>query len=210
MRPPLITIIIIIILVITFMQGIYNYIPETNRPSRVYSVAAVLYLQFALHVMLFRPWRMLCTFILALSVVCVQCPIWLLFAVPSFRAFPVRCFGIVWVILWCFQSPPIITGFTFASNFHIRWISNMRFLYFKIFSASFLITFLSIIIIIITTTNSTIIIWHYSPLRTFASLMDFSHSAVFLLLFPVFNFAFINVCLYTVLPSGFWSRHPLY
>jgi hypothetical protein len=49
------TLIIIIILVITFMQGIYNYIPETNQVSRVYSVAAVLYLHFVLHVMLFRP-----------------------------------------------------------------------------------------------------------------------------------------------------------
>jgi len=33
------------------MQCIYNYIPEPNRVSRVYSVAAVLYLQFVLHVM---------------------------------------------------------------------------------------------------------------------------------------------------------------
>jgi hypothetical protein len=46
---------VIIILVITFMQGIYKYIPETNHVSRVYSVAAVLYLQFLLQVMLFRP-----------------------------------------------------------------------------------------------------------------------------------------------------------
>ena len=30
------------------MQGIYNYIPETNHVSREYSVAAVLYLQFVL------------------------------------------------------------------------------------------------------------------------------------------------------------------
>jgi len=47
---------IIIILVITFVQGIYNfiYVPETKHVSTVYSVAAVLYLQFALHVMLFR------------------------------------------------------------------------------------------------------------------------------------------------------------
>jgi len=30
-----------------------NYIIETNHVSRVYSVAAVLYLQFVLHVMLF-------------------------------------------------------------------------------------------------------------------------------------------------------------
>ena len=43
-----------IILVITFMQGIYNYIPETNHVSREYSVAAVLYLQFVLHVILCR------------------------------------------------------------------------------------------------------------------------------------------------------------
>jgi len=46
--------VIIIILVITFMHGIYNYVTETNRFSRLYSVAAVLYLQFVLHVMLFR------------------------------------------------------------------------------------------------------------------------------------------------------------
>ena len=37
------------------MQAIYNYISETNHVSRVYSVAAVLYLQFVLHVTLFRP-----------------------------------------------------------------------------------------------------------------------------------------------------------
>ena len=47
--------IITVILVITFMQGINNYILETNHVSRVYSVAAVLYLQFVLHVLLLRP-----------------------------------------------------------------------------------------------------------------------------------------------------------
>jgi len=36
------------------MQGIYNYILETNYVSRVHSVAAVLYLQFVLYVMLFH------------------------------------------------------------------------------------------------------------------------------------------------------------
>jgi hypothetical protein len=34
--------VIVIVLVITFMQDIYNYIPETNHISSVYSVAAVL------------------------------------------------------------------------------------------------------------------------------------------------------------------------
>ena len=49
-----IVVIIIITPVITFMHGIYNYIPETNHVSTVHIVAAVLYLQFVLHVMLFR------------------------------------------------------------------------------------------------------------------------------------------------------------
>ena len=39
--------------IITLMQGIYNYITETKHVSKVCSVAAVLYLQFVLHVMLF-------------------------------------------------------------------------------------------------------------------------------------------------------------
>ena len=42
----------IIIIFITIMQGIYNYIPETHHVASVYSVAAVLYLQPLLHVML--------------------------------------------------------------------------------------------------------------------------------------------------------------
>ena len=33
------------------MQGIYNYIPETNHATRVQSVAAILYLQFMVHVL---------------------------------------------------------------------------------------------------------------------------------------------------------------
>jgi len=44
------------------MQSIYNYKPETHRVSKVCSVAAVLYLQFVLHVMLFRMLNVFCTF----------------------------------------------------------------------------------------------------------------------------------------------------
>jgi ABC-type nitrate/sulfonate/bicarbonate transport system permease component len=51
----IIIIIIIIMLVITLLHGIYNYVPETNHVSRVYSVETILYLQFVLHIMLFRP-----------------------------------------------------------------------------------------------------------------------------------------------------------
>ena len=47
--------IIIIIILVTCIQGIYNYIPQTNHVSAVHSVAALLYLQSVPHVMLFRP-----------------------------------------------------------------------------------------------------------------------------------------------------------
>ena len=73
---------IVVVVVIPFMLGIYNYIPETNHVSRVYSVAAVLYLQFVLLVMLLCPLNIFCTFTLALSAVCVQCPIQLFIAIP--------------------------------------------------------------------------------------------------------------------------------
>jgi hypothetical protein len=53
------------------MQCIYNCIPETNRVSRVYSVAAVMYLQFMLRVMLFSMLNMCCASTLALPAVCV-------------------------------------------------------------------------------------------------------------------------------------------
>ena len=44
---------------------------------------------------------------------------------------------------------PIITGITFVFTFHVRCISIVRYLYFRIFSASFLIKFIIIIVIII-------------------------------------------------------------
>jgi hypothetical protein len=45
------------------MQGIYNYIPETNHVSRMYSAAAVLYLQFVEYVILFCMSNIFCTFL---------------------------------------------------------------------------------------------------------------------------------------------------
>ena len=70
------------------MSGIYHYTPETNHVSRVYSVAAVLYLQFVLHVMLIRLRNMLCNFTPALTAVRLQCPIWPLFCTSLISCFP--------------------------------------------------------------------------------------------------------------------------
>ena len=44
----------ITVFVVTFLKFIYNYIPETYRVSKVHCVAAVLYLQSVLQVILFR------------------------------------------------------------------------------------------------------------------------------------------------------------
>ena len=44
---------LLLLLLVTFIPGIYKYIPETNHVSRVYSVAATLWLQFMVPVMLF-------------------------------------------------------------------------------------------------------------------------------------------------------------
>ena len=61
----------ILIIIVTFVQDIHNYVPETNHISRVHSVAAVLYLQFVLHVMLFRPRYMFCIFTLAVIIIII-------------------------------------------------------------------------------------------------------------------------------------------
>jgi hypothetical protein len=90
-----------IIFVIAPVQDIYYYVPETNHLCRVYSGAAVLYLSFVLHVMLFQILNMFCTFTLVLSLVCVQCPIRLLYVVSWF--FPECYLGNVWMTMSWFQ-----------------------------------------------------------------------------------------------------------
>ena len=41
-----------VLFVINFVQGIFNYIPQTGHISGVYSVAALLYSHFMVHVMM--------------------------------------------------------------------------------------------------------------------------------------------------------------
>jgi hypothetical protein len=50
----IVVVVVVVVVVITFRQGICSYISETNPVSVVYSIAAVLYLQRVLHVMLFH------------------------------------------------------------------------------------------------------------------------------------------------------------
>ena len=41
----LLLLLLLLLFVVTFMQGIYNYVPETNHVSGTYSATAILWLQ---------------------------------------------------------------------------------------------------------------------------------------------------------------------
>ena len=49
----IVVVVVVVVVIVAFKQSIYSYIFETNHVSRVYSVTAVLYLQFVICVMLF-------------------------------------------------------------------------------------------------------------------------------------------------------------
>ena len=124
------------------MQGICTYIPETNHVPREYSVSAILSLLFMVPISLvpapavlyfyfstFRTMRAVPN----MAVFCSSHTSWfprmlLMYFINDFEMVPVA---------------PVITGITLVYAFHMRCISIVRSLYFKIFSASFLITLLS-------------------------------------------------------------------
>ena len=75
-------IIIVTTIIISFMQGIYTYIPETNYVPREHSVAAILLLLFMVLISLVPVLNLLYFYISTFRSVCVQCPMWLFAVVP--------------------------------------------------------------------------------------------------------------------------------
>jgi len=140
------------------MQSIYNYIPETEHVCRVQWVAAVLYLQFVLHVMSFRLWNMFCTETLALSAVCVC-------AVSNMDAFCsslISCFPCL-LRRYCVSDfemvpvAPIITSYYYYYYYHLLyaeylylsfWENGVAAILLLLFTV--LISLVSVLIIIIT------------------------------------------------------------
>ena len=133
---------IIIIIIISFMQGIYTYIPETNSVPREYSVPTVLLLLFMVLISLGSVLNLLYFYISTFRSMC---------AVPNMAVFWSSLTS--WfpgMLLTCFLNDfeivpvsPIITGITFVFTFHMRCISIVRPLYFRIFSAAYYYTLLS-------------------------------------------------------------------
>ena len=110
---------------------------QTTFLVYIYSVAAVLYLQSVLHVMLFPLFNMFCTFTSALPAVCSA----------QYGSFlQLLHFALSrYVALSHFQTvpvAPIITGITFVFTVHMRSVSTVQSLYFRILSAPLFITFL--------------------------------------------------------------------
>ena len=124
------------------MQGSYTYIPETNHVRREYSVTAVLSVLFMVPISLVPALALLYFYVSTFRSVC---------AVPNMAVF---CSSFTsWfpgMLLMYFLNDfemvpvtPIIIGITLVFTFHMRCISIVKSLYFKILSASFLITYLS-------------------------------------------------------------------
>ena len=124
------------------MQGIYTYIPETNYVPREYSVAAILLLLFMVIISLVSVLNLLYFYISTFR---------RMYAVPNMAVFCISlssCFPVI--LLTCFLNDfeivpvaPIITGIAFVFTFHMRCISTVKSLHFRIFRASSLVTFLS-------------------------------------------------------------------
>ena len=135
---------------------IYNlYAQCLQLRSRVHIVAAVLYLQSVPLVMLFRTWNMFCTFTLLLS------EVWS----PPHSYLPLMLLRYCLNDFRCLQLPYYYCC-RFGFTFHVCWISIIRSVYCRIFSA-FLIAFLSpeiatsIIIIIIIIIIRVVVITHF-------------------------------------------------
>ena len=116
----------------------YAYIPEKNHVPREYSVAAILLLLFMVLISLVPVLNLLYFYISTFRSVC---------AVP-YTSMAVFCSSLTscfpdMFLTYCLNDfeivpvAPIVTGITFDFTFHMRCISIVRSLCFRIFSASF-------------------------------------------------------------------------
>ena len=124
------------------MQGIYTYIPETNYVPREYSVAAILLLLFKVLISLDSVFNLLYFYISTFRSMC-GVPNMAVFCSSLTSCFPGMLLTYLLNDFEIVPIAPIITGITFVFTFHMSCISIVRSLCFRIFSACFLITFLS-------------------------------------------------------------------
>jgi hypothetical protein len=74
------------------MEAVYNSISETDTVCALRNAAAVLWLQFTVHMMLFPTINVTSFYISTFrGIAYVQCPVWLFYIVACCRAFPLCC-----------------------------------------------------------------------------------------------------------------------
>ena len=129
-------IIIIIIIVISFMQGIYTHIPETSYVPREYGVAAILLLLFMVLISLVSMLNLLYFYISTFRSMCAV-PNMAVFCSSLTSWFPGMLLTYFLNVFEIVPVAPIITGIAFVFTLHMRCISIVRSLYFRIFSACF-------------------------------------------------------------------------
>ena len=122
------------------MQGIYTYIPETNYVPREHRVAAILLFLFMVLISLLSVLNLLYFYNSTFRSMCAV-PNIAVFCSSLTSWFPVMLLTYFLNVFEIDPVAPIITGITFVFTFHMRCISVVRSLYFRIFSASFLITY---------------------------------------------------------------------
>ena len=130
------------------MQGSHTHIPETNHFPREYIVAAIVSLLFMVPLCLVPALALLFFYVSTFRIMC---------AVPNMTVFSGSLtswfsgISLTYFIndLEMVPVAPIITGIALVFTFHMRCIYIVRSLYFKIFPASFLITFILLLLLLL-------------------------------------------------------------
>ena len=125
-----------------FMQGIYTHISETNYVLSEYGDSAILLFLFMVLISLVSALNLLYFYIGTFRSMCAV-PNMVVSCISLTSCFPGILFTYFLNDFEIVPVAPIITGITFVFTSHMRCISIVRSLYFRIFSASFLITFMS-------------------------------------------------------------------
>ena len=117
------------------MQGIYTYIPEKNYVPREYSVADIMLLLFMVLISLVSVLNELYFYITTFRRMCAV-PNMAVFCSSLTSCFPVMLRTYFLNDFEIVPVAPIRTGITFVFTFHMRCISIVSSLYFKIIIVS--------------------------------------------------------------------------
>jgi len=113
------------------MQGIFTYIPETNYVPREHRVAVILLLLFMVLISLVSVLNLLYFYISTFRRTCAV-PNMAVFCSSLTLCFPGMLLTYFLNDFEVISVAPIITGITFVFTFHMRCISIVRSLYFRI------------------------------------------------------------------------------